>query len=459
MSDPSALQALFYPRSVAVVGASKKRTKIGYEITKNLRRFSGTVYAVTTSKGQVDGLPTYPSVADIPGDVDLAVLAIPAPQVAGVLEECGKKGVRAAVIISAGFSEAGNAEGERQLTALAARYDMALVGPNTVGIANTDVDLNATFLVQPTKGGIAFLTQSGALGAAVMYKTVYEDIGFSKFASLGNMAGATFGDLLDYLAEDEQTTSIALYIEGVQDGRAFLKAARACSKRKPVIALKSGSSQAGKRAATSHTGSLAGDDAIYDAAFRQAGIIRARTIDDMLDMAKAFSQPRPGGGSVAILTNAGGPGILAADACEHEGLTVAPLAEETKEALRGVLPPFASVTNPIDTIAQAGYEEYAACMRILQKDPHIDAILAVIVVPTFTRIGYSTHAQALLDSWKRKKTLVTCFMSGEVTNTSVELMKLNGIPAYPSPERAARALGALHTYERWYHEHHDSNTD
>jgi acyl-CoA synthetase (NDP forming) len=202
---------------------------------------------------------------------------------------------------------------------------------------------------------------------------------------------------------------------------------------------------------------LAGSDEVYDTAFRQAGVIRANTIDELLDMAKAFEMPKPKGGNVAILTNAGGPGILAADACERYGLAVTPLGANTVSQLKTVLPAYAATGNPVDTIAQSGYDEYLKCMQILQADPSVDAILAVIVVPTFTRIGYTTHAKALLDGWDHKTPLVTCFMSGDVTSTSIELMKLNGIPAYPSPERAACALGALYKYATWYNENSDNS--
>ncbi len=459
MEDDKRLHTIFYPKTVAVIGASRRRKKIGYEVLKNLKRFKGTLYAVNPHEDTIMGVPSVGEVGDIPCDVDLAIIAIPAPSIPKVLEQCGKKGVRAVVILSAGFSESGERRSEELLVQTAARYGMAVIGPNTVGIANNEIELNASFLVQSKRGSIAFLSQSGALGAAVMYKTVYEDIGFSKFVSLGNMADIGFSELLTYLASDDETKSIALYIEGIKDGREFIRAATSCTRKKPVIALKSGWSAAGKRAASSHTGSMAGDDEVYDTAFRQAGIIRAKTIDEMLDMAKAFEVNLPAGNGVAILTNAGGPGILAADACEHYGLAVARMGPDTISRLRDVLPPYAAVGNPIDTIAQAGYDEYFASMQILQDAPAIDAILAVIVVPTFTRIGYNTHAKAILDGWNGKTPLVTCFMSGDVTTTSVELMRTRGIPSYPSPERAAYALGALYNYATWYHEHNGNSQD
>lgn len=453
------LERLFYPRSVAVVGASNNPKKIGHEIVKNLRKFKGTVYPVNPREDRIGGLRAYPTISDIAGPVDLAIIAIPSSGVRDVIEQCGKKGVHAAVVISAGFSEIGNGGPEGELVSLAHSYGMRIVGPNTVGMANAANDLNATFLMDSKKGHIAFLSQSGALGAAIIYKTVYEHLGFSKFVSLGNMADVDFCDMLDYLANDDATKSVALYMEGVKDGKSFLESARRCSRRKPVIALKSGMSSAGARATASHTGSLAGDDRIYDAAFRQAGIIRAPNIDRLLDAAKVFSQPCMRGNNTVILTNAGGPGILAADECERCGLRVIELPGELQRTLRSILPSYASVKNPIDTIAQAGKREYFESLKALQGSSGVDAILAIIVVPTFTNIGMNVHARALIEAWDGATPLVTCFMSGEVAQTSMRMVDAHGIPSYPTPERAAWALGALWKYSRWYNEHRGIDTD
>ncbi|HHN81684.1 MAG TPA: acetyl-CoA synthetase, partial [Methanomicrobia archaeon] len=408
---------------------------------------------VNPHEKKVGGIKAYPTVSDIEGPVDLALIAIPSAGVRNVLEHCGEKGVLSAVVITAGYSEIGNRGPEQDIVDVAKSYGIRLIGPNTVGIANNDNALNATFLMDSKQGHIAFLSQSGALGAAIIYKTVYEHLGFSKFVSLGNMADIDFCDMLNYLEHDDATKSVALYMEGVRDGKSFIESARRCSLKKPVIALKSGISGAGARATASHTGSLAGNDRIYDAAFEQAGVIRAPNIDRLLDAAKVFSQPCMNGNNVAIITNAGGPGILAADECERVGLAVGQLSQALQENLRALLPSYASVNNPIDTIAQAGHREYFESIKALQNDKSIDAILAIIVVPTFTNIGMNTHARALIEGWDASTPLVTCFMSGEVAETSMRLVDAHGIPSYPTPERAAWALGALWKHSRWCNEH------
>ncbi len=458
-SQSKSLSKLIYPFSVAIIGASANKKKIGYEIYKNIKKFKGHIYLVNSKGGNIGGNKIYSSIISIKDEIDLAIIAIPATYVIDVIEECGKKGVKAAVIITAGFSETGNESTEQELLAVAKQYGVRIVGPNSVGIANNDITMNGTFIMDSKKGHISFISQSGALGAAIVYKTIYENIGFSKFISLGNMVDINFCDMVEYLATDNDTKSIALYIEGIKNGKRFIKIAKRCSLKKPIIALKSGKSNSGSRAAASHTGSMAGDDDIYEAAFRQAGILRADTIDDLIDWANVFSLNKTTGNRVAILTNAGGPGILAADECEKQGLIVAKLSKETSEKLKKILPPYASTNNPIDTIAQAGYEEYIKSLKILQEDTMIDAILAVVVVPNFTNIGMTVHARALVDGWDKEKTLITCFMSGEIATASMRYMAANDIPCYPSPERAAKALGALWSYSRWYNEHKNKDTD
>jgi len=459
MNSDTSLVHLFYPLSVAVIGASSDRKKIGYEVLSNLKRFKGDLYAVNPSAEKIQGKRAYRSVLDIGATVDLAVISVPPKNVCSVVEQCGKKGVRTIVILTAGFREAGNAAAENEIAGMASGYGMRVIGPNSVGIINNDNDLNATFVMASKKGSIAFVSQSGALSAAVIYKTVYEDIGFSKFVSLGNMADVGFSEMISYLESDKSTKSIALYMERVDDGKAFVQAARRCSQKKPIIVLKSGRSDAGRRAASSHTGSLSGTDSIYDAAFSQAGVIRAKSIEEMLDFSKVFTLDGPKGNNVCVLTNAGGPGILATDACESTGLCVPELPIKTQEKLRKILPEYAAVRNPVDTIAQARYRETYKSIRILEDEPCVDAILSVIVIPTFGSIGYSTHAKALIDGWRKTKPLVTCFMSGELAIPSRRMMLAHKIPSYKTPERAALSLGALWRYTRWYNEHTDMDQD
>jgi len=452
-NDIRGLNEIFNPRSIALIGATNNKRKVGYDLVRNLKSYNGRLYLINKEEKEIEDMPSYPSVMDIEEDIDLAIISIPAHGVQKVLEECGKKNIRGAVIISAGFSEIGDVESERLLMEISKKYDIRIIGPNSIGITNNARELNATFTLNSKRGEIAFLSQSGALGAAIIYKTVYEDIGFSKFVSLGNMSDVNFCTLLKYLPNDKETKSIALYMEGIEDGKQFIRVAKECSKIKPVIVLKSGRSTAGARATASHTGSIAGSDDIYDAAFKQAGILRANTIDELLDYAKVFSQDRMKGNRVGILTNAGGPGILATDECERQGLEIPRLSKETSSKLKKILSPYASVKNPIDTIAQVDYNQYCRCIELLQEDENIDAILSIIVVPTFAKIGMNTHARAIVDTWDKSKPVVTCFMSGEVATSSIRYMLINKIPSYPSPERAASSMGALWKYSKWYDEH------
>ncbi|HOP09299.1 MAG TPA: CoA-binding protein, partial [Candidatus Methanofastidiosa archaeon] len=273
--DISGLHEIFNPRSIALIGASNNEHKVGYDLVRNLKNYDGRLYLINKEEKEIDGMESYHSVLEIKDKVDLAIIAIPAHGVPEVLEECGKKGIVGAVIISAGFSEIGDIGSEKELTKISRKYNIRLIGPNSVGMTNNVRGLNATFTLNSKRGDIAFLSQSGALGAAIIYKTVYEDIGFSKFVSLGNMADIDFCTLLQYLPNDKDTKSIAIYMEGIDDGKRFIDVSRQCSKIKPIIALKSGRSKAGAKAASSHTGSMAGTDNIYNAAFKQAGIIRA----------------------------------------------------------------------------------------------------------------------------------------------------------------------------------------
>ncbi|MHC1604414.1 MAG: acetate--CoA ligase family protein [Candidatus Methanofastidiosia archaeon] len=450
--DSSQIKEMFYPKTIAVIGASPDKKKIGYEIFKNLQKFTGKVYPVNKKEDTILDQKTFDSVLDIDDQIDLVIIAIPVNYVKTALEECGKKNVKGAVIISAGFSEIGKKGLEEEIVQTAKKYSIRLIGPNSAGIANNDTSMNATFIMDSKKGHISFVSQSGALGAAIIYKTVYEGIGFSKFISLGNMADIGFCEAIEFLAADKNTKSIALYMEGVKDGKRFIQVAKSCSKKKPILVLKSGKTRAGSQAVSSHTGSLAGNDSIYDTAFKQAGVIRTETIDSLLDAADVFSQNHMERNNVVILTNAGGPGILAADECEKQGFNVPTLSQSTQNKLKKTLSPYASTRNPVDTTAQAGYKEYLKCIKILQNDNDIDAIAAVIVVPTFIQIGMTEHARGIIDGWNKKKPLVTCFMSGEVALTSKNFLSTNSIPCYPSPERAVKALSALWKFSRWKNE-------
>ena len=444
-----ALDYFFKPKAIAVIGASNDPLKLGYEVFKNLKRYrDGKVYPVNVKDEVVQGVKAYRNVKDIPDEVELAIIVVPKRFVKQTVIDCGEKGVKGAVIITAGFGETGE-EGKREeheLVEIARRYGMRLIGPNCVGVMNTREDMNATFVMDAKKGNIAFISQSGALGAGIIYKTVKEGIGFSKFVSVGNMADLDFAELMEYLVDTEEDKAIALYIEGVKDGRKFIEVAKRVTKKKPVIALKAGRSESGARAASSHTGSLAGSWKIYEAAFKQGGVLIAETIDDMLSMARAFTQPLPRGKRVAIMTNAGGPGVLTADEIDKRGLKLANLEEKTIEELRSFLPPMAAVKNPVDMIASARGEDYYRATKALLQDKNVDMLIAICVVPTFAGMTPAEHAEGVIRAVKEVnngKPVLGLFMAGYVSEKAKELLEKNGIPSYERPEDVAAGAYAL----------------
>ena len=439
----------FKPKAIAVIGASNDPLKLGYEVFKNLKKYKdGKVYPVNVKDEVVQGVKAYKNVKDIPDEVDLAVIIVPKRFVKQTVIDCGEKGVKGIVLITAGFGETGE-EGkreEKELVEIAHKYGMRIIGPNCVGIMNTHNDMNATFIMDAKRGDIAFVSQSGALGAGIVYKTVKEGIGFSKFISIGNMADVDFSELMEYLADDEESKAIALYIEGVKNGRKFMEAAKKVTKKKPVIVLKAGKSESGARAASSHTGSLAGSYKIYEAAFKQTGILVANTIDEMLSMARAFTQPLPKGNRVAIMTNAGGPGVLTADEIDKHGLKLANLEEETMRKLREFLPPMAAVKNPVDMIASARGEEYYKTAKLLLEDKNVDMLIAICVVPTFAGMTPTEHAEGVIRAVKEVnngKPVLALFMAGYVSEPAKELLEKEGIPVYERPEDVGIAAYAL----------------
>jgi len=421
------LDYFFTPKSIAVLGASNDPLKLGYEVFKNLKDYGGKVYPINIKEETVQGVKAYKNVKNIPEDVDLAVIVVPRRAGFGEMGEEGKRE-------------------ERELVEIAHKYGMRIIGPNCVGVMDTHSNLNATFIMNAKKGSVAFVSQSGALGAGIVYKTIKEDIGFSKFISVGNMADVDFADLMEYLAEDNNSKSIALYIEGIKNGKKFMEIAKKVSKKKPIIALKAGKSESGARAASSHTGSLAGSYAIYDAAFKQSGVLVAETIDDLLSMARAFTQPLPKGKKVAIMTNAGGPGVLTADQLDKRGLKLANLKEETMERLREFLPPMAAVKNPVDMIASARGEDYYKTAKLLLEDENVDMLIAICVVPTFAGMTPTEHAEGIVRAVKEVnngKPVLALFMAGYVSEKAKELLEKEGIPAYERPEDVGSAAYAL----------------
>ncbi|ASJ01739.1 acyl-CoA synthetase [Thermococcus gorgonarius] len=428
----------FYPRSVAVFG-SFKRGAIAYEILRNIveGEFTGKILPINPKGGTVEvNGKTFRIKPKLNEPVDVAIIAIPAKIVPALIDEIGPL-IKGAVVISAGFSEVGNVELERELVEKAKKHGIRIIGPNCAGIFGVHGKFFGSFEVRVKPGGLALISQSGAFGGAALAMGNDEGIGFSAFVSYGNAADLNESDFLEYFADDENTKAIALYIEGVKDGRRFMKALRYAASKKPVIVLKAGKSASGAKAAASHTGSLAGSYEIYRAAFKQAGAIEVDEMEELFDAAKAFEMYPKAGKRVAVITNSGGPGVLATDKLEKLGLEMAKLNEETVQKLRSFLPPQCSVRNPIDLIADADYERYKRTIETVCRDENVDSLLVICVPPIF--IPSEEIARAVIEA-ECDKPLIVNFMAGELVREGVKLLEEKGIKNFPTPERAAKAL-------------------
>ncbi len=452
LAATASMKPFFEPRTVAVIGANRQRGRIGAEILHNLHAsgFTGTVIPVHPAAADVQGFRAYKRMTDIPGDVDLAIIVVPSSQVLDAVDDCLAKGVRALCVISAGFGETGYEGRQRELVLLdkVRSAGCRVIGPNCMGLLNTDpaVRLNATFSpVYPPAGGVAMSTQSGALGLAILDYARRLNIGISSFVSVGNKVDVSGNDLIQYWAEDPRTTVILLYLESFGNPKKFGEIARRVGRVKPIVAVKAGRSTAGARAGSSHTGALAANDTAVNALFRQAGIIRTDTLEELFDVAALLAnQPLPRGRRVAILTNAGGPGILAADACEARGLEVVPLAEETRAELRTFLPNAASVTNPVDMLASAPAEHYRLALGALLRDDHVDSVLTIFIPPLVTEPDAVASAVAAVAADVKDKPVMGIFMRAEGAPPN-----LAPIPCYAFPESAASALARVAAYAEW----------
>lgn len=447
-ADPR-LRAVFAPRGVAVVGVSRDPRNLGRQVYENLKRggYQGALHAVSRSLTELDGKPVFASVRDAPDPVDLAVVAVPAAAVASVVADCRARGVRSLVIISAGFRETGpeGAQREAELRDTLRANGMRAIGPNCMGVLNThpDVRMNATFSsADVPHGRIAFVSQSGALGLALLARAETLDLGLSYFASLGNKTDVSTNDLLVLWEDDPDVEVILLYLENFGNPRRFLELARRIAAKKPIVAVKSGRTAAGARAAGSHTGALAEPDQAAEALFEQCNIVRARTVQELFDYATVFARARPPAGArVAIVTNSGGPGIMATDALREHGLDLATLSDETKAALRKVLSHDASVQNPVDVIAGASPEAIGQALRIVEADPGVDSVLMIYTPPILE--DEPRVVQAIADAHAEKGTLVACVLGREAGSVAFHELARRGIAAYGDPEAAVRALAAL----------------
>jgi acetyl coenzyme A synthetase (ADP forming)-like protein len=465
-SSIESLEPLIRPRSVAVIGASRDPGTIGGAIFHNLLRqgFTGPVYPVNPRSPVVQSVAAYPTIEEVPGPVDLAVIVVPAPHVPAVIEACGRKGVRAVVVISAGFKETGEAGAalQQRLLETARAHGMRMLGPNCLGILNTEsgVRLDATFApTYPPPGSVAFSSQSGALGLAILEYASALGIGISQFVSVGNKADISGNDLLEFWERDPGTRIILLYLESFGNPRRFTRIARRVARRKPIVAVKSGRTRAGQRAASSHTGSIAGADAAVEALCRQSGVIRTNTMEELFDVAMLLAnQPVPAGHRVGIVTNAGGPGIMASDACETHGLEVPLLGDETVATLRSFLPAEASTRNPVDMIASATPESFERGVAATLGDPRVDSLLVLYVPPivtTPTEIaeaivrGVAAAGRQADQQGRPQKPVLSCFMGSHGVPEGLRTLHEWNIPSYAFPESAAIALAHAVRYGRW----------
>jgi len=444
------LEGLFSPRGVAVVGASVNPTKLGYGVARNLvvSGYPGAIHFVNPRGGRLFDRPLYPDLQSVPDPVDLAIIMIPAPSVPEALEACGERGIRYAIVGAGGFRETGDAGAalERRCLEIARRYGLRVLGPNCIGYLDTHLPIDTSFLPLPgpIPGDIAFLSHSGAICEAVIDWARGQGFGLSRLVSLGNQMDLNEGDLLPATAEDPHTRVVAMYLEGVGDGRRFIEQAKAVTRSMPVVAIKVGQSEAGRAAVASHTGALAGRDQAFDAAFRKAGVIRARHSEEMFDWARALAWcPPPRGPRVAVLTNAGGPGAIAADALDANGLKLAALSESTRESLQTLLPAAASLKNPVDMLAGAGPREYADSLRLLLADDGVDGVIVILPPPPVTTAA--EVAGAIIPVIRsREKPVVVTLMGEELIAHAARLLRGAHIPDYRFPERAASAMRVLY---------------
>jgi len=449
------LEKLFDPKSIAIIGASRKEGKVGHSVLKNLFQYGykGSIYPVNPKAEEILGIQTYPTISAVPGDIDLAVVAVPSESVPSILKDCVEKRVGSVIIISAGFKESGKQGSglERELTEIIKGSRIRVLGPNCLGVINTASNLNASFAAgMPTRGNIAFFSQSGALCTAVLDWALEEDVGFSKFISLGNKADIDEIDLILALADDPETRVILGYLEGIDDGVRFMQAVSEVSKKKPIIITKAGRTQAGARAASSHTGTLTGSDTAYQAAFSQSGVIRANTVEALFDFAIAFAyQALPRGPNLAILTNAGGPGIIAADAAENSILQMASFREETIRELREKLPANASIYNPVDVIGDAAANRYEQAMRTIINDPGVNSLIVILSPQAMTDIKETAEVISKISASVSDKPIVSSFMGGLEVKAGIKILRSGKIPNYSYPERAVASLEAMLKYQQW----------
>jgi len=457
------LRPFFEPKAVAIIGATNKKGKVGNVIFENFKKnkeqgiFKGSIYPVNPKLDEIEGYKVYKGVKELPEDADLAVISIPAPFVPQTMKEIAEKGIKSVIIITGGFGELGE-EGkkmEEEILQIAKENGIRIIGPNCVGVYVPDTGVDTVFLPdekmdRPKSGSIAFVTQSGAFAAAMLDWAAGAGIGIGKMVSYGNKLDVDDADLMDYFTYDESIKAVTLYIEGVKEGRKFIEAAKRITKVKPVIALKSGKTEYGAKAASSHTGSLAGADIIYDAVFKQTGILRAEDFEHMFDVAKAFAKCKlPKGDRIGIITDGGGAGVMASDAVAKFGLKMAELSEETIKYLKEHFPPHAVAGNPTDVVGDTDAQRYKYAIEAFVNDPNVDAIV-IIVLFQVPLLKEEEIIEILAEYAKKsEKPIVAVAMGGKKTEYYAKMLEDNGVPVYPTPERGVRAMAGLVKYTKY----------
>ena len=449
------LKNFFNPKSVAIVGASSQKGKVGYEILKNMidAGYKGRIFPINPKSATIEGLPCYADLAAIGRIPDLVIIIVPAKIVPTIMEQCAQVGVKSVVIITAGFKEVGK-EGrdlENQVVQIARQADIRIIGPNCLGLIVPVNKLNASFGGSlPAAGAIGYLSQSGALLTAILDMANANDIGFSKLVSIGNKADVDELDIIEALASDKDTKVIAGYLESIANGNRFVREAEEISHDKPILLIKAGATEAGAKAASSHTGSLAGAEAAYESAFERAGIIRCNSIRQQFDYAQAFAnQPLPAGPSVAVITNAGGPGIMAADAIEQQGLTFAKLTNGTVEKLSAGLPPAANLYNPVDVLGDALADRYEFALDTVLDDPKVDIVLVLLTPQAMTEPAATAEAILRITQRKPQKPVLACFLGAQKIEQGVKILRRGGIPQIDATERAVETIRVMADYVRW----------
>jgi len=451
------LKFMLKPKSVAIIGASRVPGKAGRVILENYINtgYSGKLYPVNPNAENLLGLKAYAHVSEIKGNIDLAVIAVPAPVVPEVLEECGKKKVKSAVVISGGFAEVGNKELQDKIVKIAEKYNIAVLGPNCLGVLDTRSRVNTLFLPtyklsEPKVGYVSFVSQSGAVGSTVLDVIEGEGFGLSKFFSYGNAAAIDETDILNYLLKDKETKVVVMYIEGIKRGAEFVKVAKKISMKKPVIVLKAGRTSAGASAAHSHTASLAGNYAVQEAIFKQFGFTVAEDLEDLITYAKIFSlEEETAGNNVAVITNGGGTGVLTADEIGSSGkLRLAEFSEETKEALRKAMPPIVNIADPLDLAGDADAERFGKALELVSKDPNVDMIIAIVLFQT-PGADSTVAAEIIKQKNTTDKPVVVISPGSSYTAMQKIMMESGGVPVYDSPASAVKALTALLDYSNY----------